>query len=168
MEAKKESNSPIEDLREQEFMDERTSLPFIAQTGLQGAGSFDARSRRLVRAQARKSAHRSGKLDILPSSSDSPIGVWQNANTGSIVSQQSLKTKFKLLSWQPRKSKKKGAPHSEHPSISSPLAYSNIQGQNEVPLFVPAGLGPINVLPVPFSPTAQRILHFCMSREPHA
>jgi hypothetical protein len=159
---KKESDSPIEDLREQEFMGERTSLPFIVQTGLQGAESFDARSRRLVRAQARKSAHRSGQLDILPSSSGSPIGVWQSAKTGSVVSQQSLKSKFKLLSWQPRKSQNKnGIPHSEHPSILSPLVHSNIQGQSEVRQFVPAGLGPINVLPVPFSPTAQRILHFC-------
>lgn len=165
MEAAKESDSPIEDLREQEFMDERTSLPFIVQTGLQGADSFDARSRRLVRAQARKSAHRSGQLNILPSSSGPPIRGWQSANTGSVVSQQSLKSKFKLLSWQPRKSRKKNrAPHSDYTSISSPVVYSDVQGRkNEVRQFVPAGLGPINVLPVPFSQTAQRILHFCTS-----
>ncbi|KAK9249664.1 hypothetical protein V1507DRAFT_469999 [Lipomyces tetrasporus] len=111
-------------------------LQFITITGLADAKKPDLASRRLVRAQARKSAYRSA-THALTSVSVKPEGP--------------LTSKFKLSSWQRRSSKKK-----LQEVLSDSLNFSD-----EPPLLrLTAEIAPINDLPIPMNTMTQELLHF--------
>ncbi|KAH8691241.1 hypothetical protein BGW36DRAFT_49091 [Talaromyces proteolyticus] len=123
-------------------------LEFITVTDQAVASKSNAASRRLVRAQARKSAHRNK-------------GAYAQAHaTGS----GGTKMKFKLSSWKRRNS----STPMEKQSFGFAFVISDRQDYNSsedcnIPSAsarLTVDLGPINVLPVPLIPMTKELLHF--------
>jgi hypothetical protein len=151
-----EHGLPISAEKASPKVDDGLALQFITTTGEEATEKPDPDSRRLVRAQARRSARR-GAVWVSTSSSNS--ATW-SGNTLA-VSKQSYTSRFKLASWQSRKNKKKTAAAAQSVILRKVLGFT-LSEDGSVPLNFMVEVGPINVLPIPLIPTTEEILHFCM------
>ncbi|KAK9366205.1 hypothetical protein V1509DRAFT_630470 [Lipomyces kononenkoae] len=116
-------------------------LQFITITDLIDAKKPDLATRRIVRAQARKSAYRAST---------------QALTTVTGKSEPSLKSKFKLSSWQGRSSKKQ----LEGIALPSVISNFNHLSNEHLPQKITSEIATINVLPIPMIPMTQELLHF--------
>jgi hypothetical protein len=131
-------------------------LQFITTTGEEATEKLDPDSRRLVRAQARRSARRSA---VWVSTTSSNSATWSRNTLA--VSKQSYTSRFKLTSWQSRKSKNKTAAAAQSAILPNVPGFT-LSNDGSVPLNFVVEVRPINVLPIPLIPTTEEILHFCM------
>jgi hypothetical protein len=137
-------------------MDDRLALQFITTTGEEATEKPGPDSRRLVRAQARRSAHQSAVWVSMSRSNSTP-----GAGNTLAVSKQSYTSRFKLASWQSRKNKKKTAAAAQSVILPKTPGFTHSE-DGSVPLNFVVMVGPINVLPIPLIPMTEEILHFCM------
>ncbi|KAK9319841.1 hypothetical protein V1517DRAFT_341325 [Lipomyces orientalis] len=135
------TDDSLDEARNADHRRDELPLQFITITDLADA-KRDLASRRLVRAQARKSAHRSSTnaLTSVAGNSEGPVT-----------------SKFKLSSWQRRSSKKKLQEIALPAVLSDSL---NHLSHETVSPRLSAELAPINVLPVPMNPMTQELLRF--------
>lgn len=137
-------------------VDDMLALQCITTTGEEATEKPDQDSRRLVRAQARRSARQSA---VWVSTSSSNSATW-NGHTPA-VSKQSYTSRFKLASWQSKKNKKKTAAAAESVILPKVPGFT-LSEDGSVPLNFVVEVGRINVLLIPLIPMTEEILHFCM------
>jgi hypothetical protein len=152
----KEQGSPVQAGIAHRGWDDELPFQFITSTGQTPAGESDLAARRLVRAQARRSAHRKNEsaTSALKANTDS-------SRRAQDLSDQFHTSRFKLTSWQRKSRKKKGTVVSQH-SKATPLELDVYGLEIDSPR-LQAGLGVINVLPIPLTPMTEKILYFCRS-----
>jgi hypothetical protein len=136
-------------------VDDGLALQFITTTGEEATEKPDPDSRRLVRAQARRSAHRSA---VWVSTLSSNSATW-SGNTMA-VSKQSYISRFKSASWQSR-NKKKTAAATQSVTLREVPGFT-LSEDRSVPLNFVVEVGPINILPITLIPMTEEVLHFCM------
>jgi hypothetical protein len=153
----KEQDSPVQAGIAHRAWDDELPFQFITSTGQTPAGESDLASRRLVRAQARRSAHRKSESATSASkvNTDSSRGAQD-------LSDQFHTSRFKLTSWQRKSRKKKGTVVSQQSKATPPLELDVYGLEIDSPR-LQAGLGVINVLPIPLTPMTEKILYFCRS-----
>lgn len=126
-------------------------LLFITATDLARVTGTDPVSRRLVRAHARRAAHyNKGSLTKL-----SPVAS---------ASEQPLSSRFKLSSWQRRNSRKKLPAEVTSTKLTYQMSLHHLGDEPFSPsLTLTTQVTPLNVLPIPITPTTHGLLQFCTS-----
>jgi hypothetical protein len=138
----------------------RLPFQFITTTGEDAVGKSDVVTRRLVRAQARRQAHRNN-TGLSPSS-----GYKEDDSVSGGSLPQSPKihvSRFKLASWQRRKKSKRVVEPTEAVTLSSEITEQSLSLYHLPTLKLIKGIGPINVLPIPLNPSTVELLYYCES-----
>jgi hypothetical protein len=134
------------------------SFQFITTTGEEAVGKSDVVTRRLVRAQARRQAHRNS-IGISPSSTYTE-DISSNGDSP-LQSPKVHLSRFKLASWH-RKKKAKRITHSTESEKSLPETTNlSLSTYESSALKLYAEMGSINVLPIPLNAATENLLYFC-------